>query len=944
MLEVKNLVKQYAGKGGVVVKALDGVSVKFPETGMVFLLGKSGSGKSTLLNVAGGLDKPDDGEIIVKGRSSKDFSAADFDSYRNTFVGFVFQEYNILNEFTIEQNIALALQLQNKPNDKKAVADLLEQVDLSGFAKRKPNTLSGGQKQRVAIARALIKSPEIIMADEPTGALDSNTGKQVLDTLKKLSATKLVIVVSHDREFAEHYGDRIIELKDGKVISDVSKVYIKPDDAEKNVQQVGEDTITVKQAENITESDVRAIVEMLKKNGGEAVITAAKRDIKGVKRACRINDNGSKETFKETEKVKIKDYDGSETKFIKSRLPVGHAVKMGVSGMKSKPIRLIFTVLLAVVAFILFGVSSTFMLYDSDYSVVKAIQAADYSGINIAKYYDAVQDTVRINNATGEEETTKSENVLLKARFSPSDIAAKNKEGLNFAGVFNFTLGEYQPRYNILLDNGNGVFIYPNVSGNKQNYYCVKSVSGFSDCGTEYLSDNGFYIYGTYPTNKTQVAITEYFANVFVNTQGAEIATVSDIIGKKIKFAGNGVFLDEDEFTVCGVVRGEPIPTKYDILYDMSEIADEDEESQSLQDSLKDRLSYGFNTVVFVSDDFYGEYKSRISSPDLHIEGKSASNIFISYDVLNGGSTMPLYSSVFYYDEITYRGYSAYFNFYNTDGTEKQFSLTDGEIYLLKAEYDEFISMYPEQNVVYYKDKNNQVGTLTIAGYFETDLSLSTPRYFLADSFIVSHANKNTDGNSYSWRTDYNTEYKGTSDDKYNFIISKTVNSEGQIYSAIESDGIISYKVNSAVYGKLENFVSSIKQLQKIFLIIALVIGVFSALMLFNFISASISAKRKDIGVLRAVGARGSDVFKIFFAEAFIITMICFVLSVIGSFILCIELNKSLAGVLGLQLLDFNVINVALIFGVSLFVSFIATFFPVYFASKKSPVESIRVL
>lgn len=184
MIEVKNLVKVYSTKGGVTVRALDDVSVKFPEKGMVFLLGRSGSGKSTLLNVAGGLDRPDSGEVIVKGRSSKDFSSSDFDSYRNTCVGFVFQEYNILNEFTIEQNIALALQLQNKKNDKAAVNALLEQVDLKGFGKRKPNTLSGGQKQRVAIARALIKEPEIIMADEPTGALDSNTGKQVLDTLK----------------------------------------------------------------------------------------------------------------------------------------------------------------------------------------------------------------------------------------------------------------------------------------------------------------------------------------------------------------------------------------------------------------------------------------------------------------------------------------------------------------------------------------------------------------------------------------------------------------------------------------------------------------------------------------------------------------------------------------------------------------------------------------
>ena len=185
MLEVSHLTKVYKTKGGADVYALNDVSLRFPEKGMVFLLGKSGSGKSTLLNVCGGLDNPTDGEIIVKGRSSKSFSQSDFDSYRNTFIGFIFQEYNILNECTVEDNIALALELQGKPKDKKAIAELLEQVDLSGYAKRKPNTLSGGQKQRIAIARALIKAPEIIMADEPTGALDSNTGKQVFDTLKK---------------------------------------------------------------------------------------------------------------------------------------------------------------------------------------------------------------------------------------------------------------------------------------------------------------------------------------------------------------------------------------------------------------------------------------------------------------------------------------------------------------------------------------------------------------------------------------------------------------------------------------------------------------------------------------------------------------------------------------------------------------------------------------
>lgn len=184
MLEVKNLKKTYTTKKGVETRALDDVSITFPETGLVFLLGKSGSGKSTLLNLCGVLDRADSGEIIIMGKSSRDFTATDFDSYRNTFVGFVFQEYNILDEFTVEDNIALALELQNKKRDNEKIARILKSVELEEFAKRKPNTLSGGQKQRVAIARALIKEPRIILADEPTGALDSETGKQVLDTLK----------------------------------------------------------------------------------------------------------------------------------------------------------------------------------------------------------------------------------------------------------------------------------------------------------------------------------------------------------------------------------------------------------------------------------------------------------------------------------------------------------------------------------------------------------------------------------------------------------------------------------------------------------------------------------------------------------------------------------------------------------------------------------------
>ena len=187
MLEIKNITKIYHSKHADDVVALDDISLNLGDKGLVFLLGKSGSGKSTVLNTVGGLDSFDKGEIIINGKSSKDFKQKDFDAYRNTYIGFIFQEYNVLPDFTVAQNIGLALELQGKKADKATIDNILETVDLIGYGDRKPNQLSGGQKQRIAIARALVKEPQIIMADEPTGALDSNTGRQVFETLETTS-------------------------------------------------------------------------------------------------------------------------------------------------------------------------------------------------------------------------------------------------------------------------------------------------------------------------------------------------------------------------------------------------------------------------------------------------------------------------------------------------------------------------------------------------------------------------------------------------------------------------------------------------------------------------------------------------------------------------------------------------------------------------------------
>lgn len=221
MIELDNIYRDY-GSQGKMTHAIDGVSLMFPSKGFVAILGPSGCGKTTLLNIIGGLDKPTSGTMYVDGKDTSDFKDSDLDEYRNEKIGFVFQEYNLLAEMDALSNIRLALDIRkvDRKVSEKIALDMLEVVGLSDKAHSKPNQLSGGQCQRVSIARALVGNPSVILADEPTGALDSKSGYEVMDILEKISKEKLVIMVTHNEKLALKYANRIIRLSDGKVESD----------------------------------------------------------------------------------------------------------------------------------------------------------------------------------------------------------------------------------------------------------------------------------------------------------------------------------------------------------------------------------------------------------------------------------------------------------------------------------------------------------------------------------------------------------------------------------------------------------------------------------------------------------------------------------------------------------------------------------------------------
>ena len=274
MLQLKNIKKDYE-TAGAKVPALKGVSLNFRKNEFVSILGASGCGKTTLLNVIGGLDHYTSGDLIICGKSTKDYNDHDWDVYRNHRIGFVFQSYNLIPHQTVLGNVELALTIAgvSKAERKRRAKEALEKVGLGTELNKRPNQLSGGQMQRVAIARALVNNPEILLADEPTGALDTQTSIQIMELIREIAGERLVIMVTHNPELAEQYSSRIVRLSDGLVVSDTNpceeiieeerQLYQEVIDEQTNLmtEAYNDQQLKIKEAVEEYEEDFRDIVD-----------------------------------------------------------------------------------------------------------------------------------------------------------------------------------------------------------------------------------------------------------------------------------------------------------------------------------------------------------------------------------------------------------------------------------------------------------------------------------------------------------------------------------------------------------------------------------------------------------------------------------------------------------------------------------------------------------
>lgn len=926
MLETKDLVKIYKPKKGVPVTALNKISLKFPSRGMVFLLGKSGSGKSTLLNVLGGLDRYDGGEIIIKGVSSKSFKQQHFDSYRNTYVGFIFQEYNVLDEFTVGANIALAIELQGRKASDGEINGILKQVDLEGFGNRKPNELSGGQKQRVAIARALVKKPEIIMADEPTGALDSATGKQVFDTLKKLSETKLVIVVSHDREFAEQYADRIIELSDGVVISDVELDGTADTEDLKNEIVFSGNTVEVPVGYHLTEADRTAINDYFDKlKSGTLNITATEKS--------------SSKRFKNTDTSSIKTDGGSGFKLIKSKLPLNNAFKIGASGLKHKKIRLVITILLSCVAFGLFGLSDTFGAYNHVKTCTNSLIDTGIKSVSVAK-----------SKKNGEYWRDYGYRISEKELSEISD-------GMNVK-----MHGVYQPI------NFNGRFedrINPEIKLTETDYniYNPNFSSGFATINEEILKDMGFKILaGNLPDgNKNEIAVSDYIFEVFKKAQYfdgktyttakdgtknpvyTKINSYNDLLGKTIPVSGT-------EYTVTAVI---------DTGFDMSRYASltEKKDHQSKAEKLVDYVlyneycsasGYSYAGIVMVGDGFIDKL---IAARPVMVP------ITEGYLSFNGDKFSANSNNLARLSDITNEKIIWVEGEKKTLG-EKEIVVTADALQKTGEEGDTAntgvareISEDENAAVDYAKLLKNKNNT-TMWKYKHSDTNNDEQNF---DGYKIVGVIDNVTKDNKSKLTStvvcadslYGEMTEGN-DKLYSYAVGSMPTEKSEVQSLVSycynEDTGVRYAIQNSVTFELDSVNDILKTLSKVFFWIGIGFAVFAAIMLANFIGTSISYKKQEIGILRAIGSRSNDVFRIFFAESFIIAMINFVLSAIGVFVATLIINgfiRNVAGVL-ITVLSFGVRQILLLLAVSILVAFAASFLPVKKIASKRPIDAIR--
>ena len=952
MLELKNVRKTYKTKSGE-VHALDGVSLTFPSKGMVFITGKSGCGKTTLLNVIGGLDGFDEGEISILGRSFSTFSPTEYDGYRNTLIGFIFQEYNLLPEFTVEKNIKIAMEIQGGAIDEQAFNALVKSVGIHDLMNRKPNELSGGQRQRVAIARALLKNPRIIMGDEPTGALDSNTGTQVLDTLKELSKEKLVIIVSHDQDFAEKYADRIIKLVDGRVEEDIT---FSENEIETNISDNGH-SIVVKQGAILNEEE-------------KDLIALAVKERKKIEFTEKLSYRQSQETG---EVINVTP--DSPVVLKKSKMKLKSSVALGVKSLGVKPFRLLFTVLLSAIAFAVFGLFDTI---------------ANFSTANVISNLLRTASSPTVV-AGGEYVINEKENDSYDVKISQDEIdKLEDRTGFTIKGIYD--LDENKNGFTRTTYAINEIYSSNVLLGKK---YYTNYVNGFIEFDRSEISDDGNLgsfgyklMYGEYPElryiGETKVvdgeslydiAISSYLAESIIHYLNGNplsdkvIKLLPDLIGEKIT-------VKSQQYTIIGIIDCGDIPERYAPL---KESTSTNNSIYTLSEDFSSYINSGAHKCIFVAEGYLKHFNEESNRAKIFYTGDS------TWSVTQKGITQKCRAQNYayasrYYDLNNVALFSGEY------AENNKLTLSDEQVLIhsanLKTLFNNKFALLSAED----KEKANGLFTALKSDYISVENARNKMSELMALLFTddeirnqTLNVTKMSDVTHESveetvevvgiyFGIDIGNEPLGNN---YRFMFNdsllshfKVYNGQGEYsrilfspksnavgrrivagYMCNETGFVLNWYGNSAL-SVINGNEETIRQAADLFLYVAIALALFSVFMFFNYIVTSIVNKRPSIGVLRGLGSGGKDIFRMFISESIIIALINGVLAACFAAIGCVFVNMYIANVMYISIpfALFGFRQGLIIFAMSILTAILSSILPIIKIAKEKPVDLIRKL
>lgn len=773
MIELKHVGKIYKSKKSSDTIALNDVSLQIPDKGLVFIVGRSGSGKSTLLNLLGGLDNLTSGEVLVSGKNISNFTDKEFDSYRNSYVGFVFQEFNILEQYNVYENIELALKLQEKESSKEEINKLLELLGIKDLGERGVNELSGGQKQRVAIARALIKEPKIILADEPTGNLDKASSDQIFDILKEISLNQLVVVVSHDKEAAVKYGDRIIEIEDGKVIHD---------------------------------SDPTEVL------------------------------------------------DSSSFELKKSKLPFTYAVKMAINSFKSKPSKLVMTIILTAMSLVFMGFTANCSLFDRVMFVTKTMKDND-DYVYTVKY--SWFDT-NGNQREIELDDEKLENIekITNSKVNPVYKLYDDGERLNFK------FGEHEQDRGFYIDS-----IYA-------DFVEVEDSRVIGD------------LIGREPKKNNEIVVHKYFADYAIKygivLSDGELYFAEDY--EELVSSNRGIKLGKNTVYIVGIV-------------DDDDSAYLDVKNGGSFDSEEER-EFFWNTYVERSRNIY--VKGFVDSAVLGMDKAS---------ILND---IGVYNSSHRLDSVT--NLEKDINVVTKNGVETINSINKNEVIIsvgdlkqLDGNFELEFNKYLENNSsLSYEEGLIEFGRLYLNEKInKLNLKMMIYSYDLEydGEIILDTVGISLDGENYV-SNDYVSEYNPISKRIYSVkVYDDDLSNVKNAFKQMEFQEFHPELDNGEYYNYTIELADGLYMVMAIYhylfiyiFVVTLVFVLFTYLLFSNFISVSIAYCKKEIGILRALGASNRDIVKIFGYESVIVGLIAWIISIMGWVIVCSLLNNSLFG------------------------------------------------